>query len=213
MSVVAVSPKPLVWTSPAPLVLASKSASRRALIEACGLAAETIAVDIDERALEAGWLSAGGRLDDLAAELARAKALAASAARPEAYCIGADQTLIVRGRLLHKARDRADAARTLAALAGRSHRLTSAFCVARSGAALAVDSDAADLDMRPLDEAAIRRYLDAAGPEALESVGVYQLEGLGAHLIERVRGDWFTILGLPLLKLLAWLREQGLVGL
>jgi septum formation protein len=200
-----------LWSGGAPLLLASKSASRRALLAACGLAVETIAVDVDERALEDRYLAAGGSVEGLSRELARAKARAASALRPEAYCLGADQTLTVGTRLLHKARNRDEAAQTLAVLEGRAHRLTSAFCIARDGVELAVDSDAAELTMRTLDEAAIRRYLDAAGPAVLASLGVYQLEGLGVHLFERVRGDHFTILGLPLLKLLAWLRLQGLV--
>ena len=114
---------------------------------------------------------------------------------------------------MHKARDRVEAAQSLAALAGRTHRLTSAFCVARAGSALVVDEDSAELAMRPLDASAIARYLDAAGPAVLASVGVYQLEGLGVHLFERVRGNHFTILGLPLLKLLAWLRAERLVSL
>ncbi len=202
-----------LWAGAAPLVLASKSASRRALLEACGLAAETAPVAVDERALENRYLAEGGSIEGLSSALARAKALAASALRPDAYCLGADQTLTVGTRLLHKPRDRAEAAESLAALAGRTHRLTSAFCVARGGAALAVDRDTAELTMRPLDAGAILRYLDAAGPAVLASVGVYQLEGLGVHLFEEVRGDHFTILGLPLVKLLAWFRAEGLLAL
>ena len=207
------SPKPAVWSGDAPLLLASKSASRRALLAACGLEAETLAVDLDERAEEDRYFAAGRPLDGLARELACAKALAASATRPDAYCLGADQTLTVGARLVHKARDRVEAAQSLAALAGRAHRLTSAFCVARAGSALVVGEDSAELTMRALDAPAIARYLDAAGPAALASVGVYQLEGLGVHLFERIRGDHFTILGLPLLKLLAWLRAEGLISL
>ena len=213
MSASAPLPNPAVWIAAAPLLLASKSASRRALLAACGLAAGTIDVDVDERAVEDRHFAAGGSLNELSSALARAKALSASVLRPEAYCLGADQTLTVGTRLLHKARDRAEAAETLAALAGRAHQLTSAFCVARGGSALVVDSDAAELTMRPLDQAAILRYLEAAGPAVLASVGVYQLEGLGVHLFETIRGDHFTILGLPLLKLLAWLRAEGLVAL
>ena len=205
--------KSLVWSGAAPLLLASKSASRRALLAACGLAAETIAVAIDERALEDRYLAAGGAVKGLPSELARAKAVAASALKPEGYCLGADQTLTVGTRLLHKARNRAEAAEVLAALAGRTHTLTSAFCIVRDGVVLGIDSDSAELTMRALDEGAILRYLDVAGPAVLASVGVYQLEGLGVHLFERVRGDHFTILGLPLLKLLAWFRDQGLVRL
>ncbi len=203
--------KPRLWLAAAPLVLASKSASRRALLAACGLGGETIAVDVDERALEERYLEAGGSVEGLPSELARAKAMAASALRPEAYCLGADQTLTVGGRLLHKARTRAEAAQTLAALSGRAHALTSAFAIARDGVLLAVDSDVAELTMRALDEVAMTRYLDAAGPAVLSSVGAYQLEGLGVHLFEQIRGDHFTILGLPLVKLLAWFRVQGLV--
>jgi len=205
--------KPPVWAGASPLVLASRSASRRALLEACGLTVECVAADVDERAEEALYLASGGDADGLAGALARAKAVAASATRPRAWCVGADQTLTVAGRLMHKAADRQEAVRSLVGLAGRTHRLTSAFCVARDGEALVVDEDSAELDMRPLDETAIRRYLDLAGPDVLASVGVYQLEALGAHLFERIRGDHFTILGLPLLKLLAWLRAEGLLSL
>jgi septum formation protein len=205
--------KTRLWAGASALVLASRSASRRALLEACGLTVERLAPDVDERAAEERYFASGGDADGLACALARVKAVAASATRPGAWCIGADQTLTVAGRLMHKARGREEAVRSLVALAGRTHRLTSAFCVARDGEALVVDQDAAELDMRPLDERAIRRYLDLAGPEVLASVGVYQLEALGAHLFERVRGDHFTILGLPLLKLLAWLRAEGLLSL
>ena len=213
MSEAGAAPRSGVWSGDAPLVLASKSASRRALLAACGLEAETLAVDLDERGEEDRHFGAGRPLDRLARELACAKALAASAMRPDAYCLGADQTLTVGTRLLHKARDRVEAAQSLAALAGRGHRLTSAFCVARAGSALVVDQDSAELAMRALDASAIARYLDAAGPAVLASVGVYQLEGFGVHLFESVRGDHFTILGLPLLKLLAWFRARGLVSL
>lgn len=208
-----VSLETVLWTGLAPLVLASGSAIRRSLLAACGLTVEPVVPNVDERAEEARHFASGGSVEGLAGALAREKALAVSVSRPEAFCIGADQTLTVAGRLLHKARDRGEAARSLATLAGRTHRLTSAVCVARRGEPLVVEEDAAELDMRPLDEAAIGRYLDLAGPTALSSVGAYQLEGLGVHLFERIRGDHFTILGLPLLKLLAWLRAEGLLSL
>ena len=149
----------------------------------------------------------------MAVELARAKALAVSAKRPDAYCIGADQTLTLEGRILHKSHDLVEAAQTLAALAGKTHRLTSAFCVARYGQALVVHRDHADLRMRALDPGEISRYLERAGPGVLASVGAYQGEGLGIHLFERVEGDHSVVLGLPMLSLLAWLRRENLISL
>lgn len=208
-----VSSRPPLWSGADPLILASKSASRRALLAAAGLPAKSVAVDIDERALEDRFLGGGGSLEELAAELAQAKALAASALHPEAYCLGADQTLTLEDRLLHKPRDLTEAAHSLAALAGRTHRLTSAFCIARSGAILGIEQDTAELHMQILDGRAIAQYLDLAGPDVISSVGVYQLEGLGLHLFDRIDGDHATILGIPMLKLLAWLRGQDLISL
>jgi len=204
---------PSLWRGPQPLLLASKSPSRRALLSAVGLEAEVAAAEVDERALENRHLAAGGSLESLAAELARAKALAVSAARPDAYCLGADQTLTLEGRIFHKTSDFDEARRSLAALSGKTHRLTSAFCVARSGRSLVVDSDYADLAVRALDPVTISRYLDRAGPAALASVGGYQVEGLGAHLMDRIEGEHSIVLGLPMLRLLAWLRREDLISL
>jgi septum formation protein len=194
----------MLWRADYPLVLASGSAARRALLAAAGLRFEAVPADIDERALEASL--PGAAPAELALALARAKAAAVSAERPQALVIGADQVLSCEGALFHKPATRAEALRTLAALSGRTHRLTSAFALCRGGESVAAQADAADLTMRALDEAALALYLDAAGPAALGSVGVYQWEGLGAHLFERVEGDHSTILGLPMLRLLAALR-------
>jgi septum formation protein len=204
---------PPLWRGAGPLVLASRSESRRALLSAAGLEAEFVAPDVDERAVEDQYLAGGGSLERLALELARAKALAVSVARPDAYCIGADQTLTLEGRILHKSRDFAEAARSLAALEGKTHRLTSAFCLARAGQALVVHRDHADLRMRALDPGEISRYLKRAGPGVLGSVGVYQGEGLGIHLFEHIEGDHSVVLGLPMLSLLAWLRRENLISL
>jgi nucleoside triphosphate pyrophosphatase len=204
---------PSLWRAAQPLILASKSRSRRALLSAVGLDAEVVAAEVDERALEHRHLARGGSLDSLASELAQAKALAVSAIRPDAYCLGADQTLTLEGRIFHKAGDFSEARRSLAALSGKTHRLTSAFCVARSGQPLVVDGDHADLRMRPLDPVTISRYLDRAGQAALASVGGYQVEGLGAHLIDRIEGEHSVVLGLPMLRLLAWLRRESLISL
>ena len=204
---------PSLWRGAGPLVLASRSESRRALLSAAGLDAESIAPEVDERALEDRYLAEGGAIEDVAIELARAKALAVSAKRPDAYCIGADQTLTVDGRIFHKARDFAEGAQTLAALAGKTHRLTSAFCVARAGRALVVHRDHADLQMRALAPDEISRYLERASPSVLSSVGVYQGEGLGVHLFEHIEGDHSVVLGLPMLGLLAWMRREDLISL
>jgi septum formation protein len=204
---------PSLWRAAEPLILASKSPSRRALLWAAGLDAEVIAAEVDERALEDRHLARGGSLESLAGELAQAKALAVSAVRPHAYCLGADQTLTLEGRIFHKASDFDEARRSLAALSGKTHRLTSAFCVARGGQSLVVDGDHADLRMRPLDPVTISRYLDRAGPAALASVGGYQVEGLGAHLMDRIQGEHSVVLGLPMLRLLAWLRRESLISL
>jgi nucleoside triphosphate pyrophosphatase len=208
-----ISSPPTVWAGENPLVLASRSSSRRALLSAAGIAAEVVSPDIDERLIEERYLAEGGSIDGVALHLAQAKAVGASLLRGQAFCLGADQTLTVGGRLLHKARDLAEAANSLAALAGRTHRLTSAFCLARGGKPLFAESDTADLHMRALDAREIARYLGRAGPAVLSSVGVYRLEGLGVHLFDCIDGDHATILGLPILKLLAWLRGQGLIAI
>jgi septum formation protein len=198
-----------IWSEAFRLALASGSATRRRLLEAAGLPFEVVAADVDERALEADM--PGAEPQELALALARAKALSAEA--QGALVIGADQTLSLDGRLFHKSATREQALETLSALSGRTHRLTSAFALARDGEVLAVGAETADLTMRALDAEALALYLDAAGPGVLGSVGVYQWEGLGAHLFERVEGDHSTILGLPMLKLLAALRQVGALRL
>jgi septum formation protein len=206
-------PLPPLWRAAEPLVLASSSQSRRALLSASGLQAECVSPAIDERAVENRYLADGGPLENLALELARAKALAVSATRPDAYCIGADQTLTLEGRVFHKSADFVEAAQTLAALSGKTHRLTSAFCVARAGQALVVHRDHADIRLRALDPHEISRYLERAGRSVLASVGAYQGEGLGIHLFEHIEGDHSVVLGLPMLSLLAWLRRENLIAL
>lgn len=194
-----------------PLILASQSRARQAVLAGAGLACETVPADLDERAIEAqSGLTAPG---EVAACLALAKASAVSRLHPGRYVIGADQTLALGARRFDKPRDRAAAADQIAALAGQTHELHAAVAVVRDGEALFSHLSVARMTMRSLDRPAIDAYLAEAGSAALGSVGAYQLEGLGVHLFERIEGDYFTILGLPLLPLLAFLRSRDLLKL
>jgi septum formation protein len=198
-----------VWRGTHPLILASQSTARQALLANAGIAFEAIPAGLDELAIQlASALSAPG---DIAALLARDKALFVSEKHPGRYVVGADQTLLLGEQLFSKPAGRAQAAAQLRALAGQAHELHSATAVARDGEILFETISSARMTMRRLDDAAISAYLDAAGEAVTTSVGAYQLEGLGVHLFERIEGDHFTILGLPLLPLLKFLRSQGLL--
>jgi septum formation protein len=199
-----------LWLATRPLVLASKSAARRALLEAAGIAIEIKPAAIDERAMEtrSGMAGAG----EVAALLAREKAKAVAAESPERIVVGADQTLALDGRRFSKAADRAAAREQLRALRGQTHTLHSAVAVVRAGEVVFEHLDTARLTMRAFSDAFAESYLDAVGDAALASVGGYQLEGAGIQLFERVEGDHFTVLGLPLLPLLAYLRQAGLLA-
>jgi septum formation protein len=199
-----------LWRGKHPLVLASQSRARQVLMANAGVSFEAIAAEIDERTVQAAsGLSAPG---EIAALLAREKVLAVSSHQPGRYVVGADQTLALGMRLFNKPSGRAEAAGQLRELAGRSHELHSAVAVARDGKILFEVTTIARMTMRRLGETEIDAYLDAAGDAVTTSVGAYQLEGLGVHLFERIDGDHFTILGLPLLPLLAFLRGEGLLG-
>ena len=198
-----------IWSGIQPLILASQSTARQALLTNAGIPFEAIPAGLDELAIQlASALSAPG---EIAALLARDKALFVSEKHPGRYVVGADQTLILGERLFSKPAGRAQAAAQLRALAGQAHELHSAAAVARDGEILFEDVSIARMTMRWLDDTAISAYLDAAGEAVTTSVGAYQLEGLGVHLFERIEGDHFTILGLPLLPLLKFLRSQGLL--
>ena len=199
-----------LWRGEDPLILASRSRARQTLLANAGIGFEAVAADIDERAVQqASSLSSA---PDIAALLAREKALFVSLRRPGRFVVGADQTLALGARLFSKPAGRAEAAEQLRALAGNRHELHSGVAVARDGKILFSDVSAARMTMRPLTDAEISAYLDEAGETLTSSVGAYQLEGLGVHLFERVEGDHFTILGLPMLQLLAFLRSQQLLG-
>jgi septum formation protein len=199
----------MLWQGERPLILASRSRSRGLLLGNAGLVFEAIPADIDERALQRdSGLTAPG---EVAALLAREKAKAVAGAHPGRIVLGADQTLAQGARLFDKPADRAAAHAQLRALAGRTHELHAAVAVVADGEVLTTQVAVARMTMRPLDDAAIARYLGAAGDAVTASVGAYQLEGLGVHLFSRIEGDHFTILGLPLLPLLQFLRERGLL--
>ena len=191
-------------------MLASKSASRRAVLESAGIPIDIEPADVDERGIE---MRAGLEGPDrIAALLAREKAKAVSAKHPDRMVLGADQTLALGQRRFSKAPNRAVAREQLAVLRGNTHTLHSAVSVMRGSSVLFENIDAAHLTMRPFSDVFLDGYLDAVGDKALASVGSYQLEGTGIQLFERVDGDHFTVLGLPLLPLLDWLRQAGLLA-
>ena len=199
-----------IWQGKEPLILASQSRARQMLLADAGIDFESVPADIDERAAQqSACLSAPG---DVAALLAHEKAVAVSRRKPDRYVIGADQTLALGDHLFNKPLDRTQAAEQLHALAGHTHELNSAVAVARGGKIVFEHVAIARMTMRPLNEAEIEAYLDRAGKAVTSSVGAYQLEGLGVHLFERIEGDHFTVLGLPLLPLLAFLRSEKLLA-
>ncbi|MEO8318758.1 MAG: Maf family protein [Bradyrhizobium sp.] len=200
-----------LWRGNRPLILASQSRARQMLLGNAGISFEAVPADIDERAVQknSGLTSPG----EIAGLLAGEKALFVSSQNPGRYVVGADQTLALGQRLFSKPSGRAQAAEQLRLLAGNSHELHSAVAVARDGKIMFADVSLATMTMRPLGDSEISAYLDAAGEAVTASVGAYQLEGLGVHLFERIAGDHFTILGLPLLPLLKFLRHERLLGI
>jgi septum formation protein len=199
------------WRASSPLVLASASQTRAGLLEAAGFKIELHPASIDERTVEAA-LPSPSNPGDIAAALALAKALDVSQRCPGRWVLGADQTLDCAAKMFHKPADRAAAHHQIASLAGRRHRLTSAAALLLDGKAEIMVQGEAWLTMRPLRHDEIEEYLDHAGSAVHGSVGAYQLEGMGVHLFETIEGDHFTILGLPMLPLLAQMRALELVG-
>lgn len=198
-----------IWRGTAPLILASTSHTRRDLLASAGLEAETVAPEVDERAIEA---EADLTPTDLAMRLALAKAESVARRHPDRVVVGADQVLACDGAVFHKPADTQAARAHLARLQGRTHVLHSGVALVWEGRAEAF-CDTARLTMRPLDAPAIATYVALAGEARVtSSVGAYRLEGLGLHLFEKIEGDHSTILGLPLLPLLARLRATGLLA-
>lgn len=190
------------------IVLASASPFRRKMLEDAGLAFRSEPAEIDERAVEeavAGELTPA----DLAELLAEAKAVDVSSRNPDALVIGSDQTMALDAQVFHKPQDMDGAYRHLAALSGKTHQLHSGVVIAKNGETLWRHVETANMTMRTLTPEEIGRYLGEVGEMALKSVGAYQIEGRGIRLFERIDGDFFSIIGLPLLPVLAELRRLG----
>ena len=195
----------------AKLILASTSPSRQALMKNAGLAFAAMRPEVDERAVEAPYLKTGATPAFLAALLAREKALAIARKTPDAFVIGGDQVMAFAGKPWSKPESREEAKAHLRRLSGRTHELISAVSIARNGDVLFAGSETATLHMRPLNDAFIDAYLADIPDDVLFSSGTYQLEGAGVRLFSKIEGDFFTILGLPMLMLLGALRELGAI--
>lgn len=193
------------------LILASASASRQMLMRNAGLRFSSIPAAIDERAIDARLEAAGATPETIALELAKAKAVAVSHLYPDDYVIGSDQTMSLGNRIYHKAKDMAEAHANLLSLSGKTHRLNCGIAIAKNGEIIWEAVSLAQMTMRDLSPGYISRYLERAGSQVLSSVGAYQLEGEGIQLFTSIDGDYFTILGLPLLPLLIQMRELGLI--
>ncbi len=193
------------------LVLASTSPFRQALLKNAGLTFDAQPSGIDERTVEAPLVDGGVGPQDIALVLAEAKAMAVSEDETDVLVIGADQTLSLGDDLLHKPADMEAARHHLLKLSGRTHQLNSAVVLARGGETIWRHVESADMTMRSLDPGFIGRYLSRVGDLALQSVGAYQLEGEGVQLFEQIKGDYFTVIGLPMLPLLAELRRLEVI--
>jgi len=196
-----------LWLAQEPLLLASKSAIRRTLLQDAGIPVEVQPAEIDERAIE--QCSPPRDAGETAALLAREKARTVAARYPQRLVLGADQTLALGMRRFSKPSDRAGARNQLEALRGRTHELHSAIALAQASSIVWEHRDIARLTMRAFSDQFLESYLDAAGPALTASVGGYQLERLGIHLFERIEGDHSVILGLPFLALLQYFRQAG----
>lgn len=192
------------------LILASKSAARRAVLEGAGVPFEAVGSGVDEDIAKAGLLASRATPRQVAEALAEEKALAVSVGRPE-LVLGADQTLEFQGKLYDKTETLEAARERLQALRGKPHMLHSAVVVAERGAIVWRETQSATLRMRDFSDAFLEAYLAAEGAAALGSVGCYRLEGQGVQLFSKIDGDYFTILGLPLMGLLDLLRRRGIL--
>lgn len=193
------------------LILASSSASRQMLMRNAGLEFSVEPAEIDERAIDAKLEKDGASPQEIAGELAKAKAAAVSILKPDAFVIGCDQTMSLGSRIYHKPKDMREAHAHLMSLGGKTHRLNCGAAIARNGEILWDVVTIADMTVRELTDEFVARHLEQVGTKVLSSVGAYQLEGEGIQLFTDIKGDYFTILGLPLLPLLTKMRELGIV--
>ncbi|MEQ1509143.1 MAG: Maf family protein [Sphingopyxis sp.] len=193
------------------LILASKSASRRAMLDAAGIAYEVVVADIDEAAIKADMQLSGADIRAITLGLARAKAESVSRLHPHRWVLGSDSAVSVEGQFYSKPATREGAAAHLRAFSGRMMTLDSAIVLAKGGEMRDYASDDAHLEVRCLSDAFIDQYLSAEWPAIAACVGCFRIEGLGAHLFECITGSQFTILGMPLLPLLDRMREQGMM--
>ena len=200
------------WTASTQLILASRSASRLKILAQAGLPAQTHPADVDERKIAESHLRSGGDPRSTAMKLAEAKALDVSRKHPGCHVLGADQTLTMDGREFHKVKTLSEAAHQLQQFSGQTHVLTSAAALALDGRVVIRETASAAMTMRLLTPAFIEIYLQAAGEQILDSVGCYQIEGHGVQLFERIEGDQFTIMGLPLLQLLQAMRLSNIIA-
>lgn len=195
------------------LLLASRSAARTAMLAQAGVPFTAMAADVDEEGMKEALLAEGADPRAIADALAELKAVKLSRARPEALVLGCDSTVAAAdGGLVSKVDSRDEAARQLRALAGTTHQLHSAAVVAQGGVPIWRQVDTARLTMRDFSDGFLHDYLEQEWPAIGACVGGYRLEGLGVQLFSRIEGSYFTILGLPLLPLLAWLRERGVIS-
>lgn len=193
------------------IVLASQSIHRKTLMENAGLNFTSQPADIDERTIELAIKGTGTTPKELALILASAKALDVSQKNPGAFVIGSDQTLSLNDELFHKPENMEAARRTLLKLSGQTHTLNSGVSIAKDGQTIWQHVSIAELTMRDISPEFIGRHLSQAGEQILTCVGAYQLEKEGVQLFEKIDGDFFTIVGLPMLPLLAQLRELDVI--
>ncbi len=194
------------------LILASASTGRAGILRCAGIDFKQVVSGVDESRLKIEAAASKYQPEQTAIRLATAKSLAVSNKYPHSFVIGADQILVCRGQVVDKPKDFAEALGQLKFFQGVAHRLISAVTISRDGETLWADAEIATLTMRALTSEDLKRYLKICGPEVLETAGAYRLEGVGVNLFDKINGDYFAILGLPLLPLLARLREYKAIS-